>query len=923
MPNFLALLAPIIFGAAVAAAQSASSSTVVCVAGQCLQGFTNTTIGATLSAKDASTSVLLLPGTYTSTTNPALLHSLLTASSASLSPATGFNVSNSVSLPLNVALSSGLAVYPSANYSGSASFSGLPSAPAGNSSSSTPLSAGSLALASNIWVAVSTSSSSSDRVILWDSIPDVAQLPAGSGSSLSLLDLQSSSCSPPCSGNGVCSASGTCTCPTGFTGSSCESCADGFFGSECQACPAGCTDCDDGMSGTGRCLSVTVSNPPSSCNCLNGECQSDGSCTCIAGWTTATNGTACGKCASGFFLTDAGDCEVCALGCTDCADSSGTCITCSSGFTQNANDRTQCVATAASTSTGTVCPDGSFSNGTACQPCAATCQTCNGPTSNDCIICGTGNYKLNGSCVSTDSNGVCEGTTGMVADNNKHECNTCPAKCTGCKIPNFTVASTIDQAQCTGCLPGFVLSNGKCVESCPSATFLSPTDNLTCTACDSSCSTCAGSSTFCLTCANNQLASEGSCVASCPSNTFSSSGKCIPCHPDCATCSGAGFNQCSSCPSNRPVLTNGRCLPTCSKNQFFDKTSSTCQSCDSSCSSCSGSGPSNCLACSSSSQVLRGGTCASASCSGNSTVVPGLGICLSDLVMVPVVTASGTTSAVPLPTITGINTPITTKSSLRPLAWWEILLMALGCAFIFVVILMLWRRRARQKRAQQTAQFATARGIKPPSWRRRMLWRLFGRGQQPIQLTVTAPDDAEAIKLMKIRNAEEARHHHEMEKLQLYGAYEYSTRSSPSRAPSALPSLHDDRHFDHRRDSSWSGSGQGLNRLSSSDGSIYSQITGMPRKGPEPRQPVKDRDGAGRLMPPTSRFSMSTKSSNGRPPSETQDTVAVAPLIDLDQEDRRSSAERYATDMRAQKHLVSANTGGSSSSLGSRNPFRR
>ena len=57
----------------------------------------------------------------------------------------------------------------------------------------------------------------------------------------------------------------------------------------------------------------------------------------------------------------------------------------------------------------------------------------------------------------------------------------CGAKCTSCKIPNFNVASTVAQLQCTGCLPGFFLSQGKCVESCPSGTFVSSQDNLTCT----------------------------------------------------------------------------------------------------------------------------------------------------------------------------------------------------------------------------------------------------------------------------------------------------------------------------------------------------------------------------------------------------------------------------------------------------------
>ena len=171
---------------------------------------------------------------------------------------------------------------------------------------------------------------------------------------------------------------------------------------------------------------------------------------------------------------------MCQLGCSQCADSTGDCISCKTGFTQNANDRTKCVAPQSVTSGGTICPDGSFSSGTSCTPCSPLCQTCTGSTSNDCIICGAGKYTLNGTCVQTDGNGVCQGSN-LIADNNKHECDSCPSKCTSCQIPNFNVASTIDQVQCTGCLPGFVLSQGKCVESCPTGTFLNPKDNLTCT----------------------------------------------------------------------------------------------------------------------------------------------------------------------------------------------------------------------------------------------------------------------------------------------------------------------------------------------------------------------------------------------------------------------------------------------------------
>lgn len=301
-----------------------SSFSVVCIAGQCFQGSSNTTsmclssicsnghrihypffiVGATLSAPGAPTSIHLLPGQYTSTTNPQLLHNLLTSSSATLSGSPGFQSASLSSLPINLQLEPGVAVYSQRLYSGQAAFSQLPSAPLTNTS--TPLAANAIALASNVWIAVTSSSS---RVILWESVPDVTQLPSSASGSLSLVDIQSSSCSPPCSGAGVCSASGSCTCPTGFTGTSCESCADGFFGPTCQACPQGCTNCDQGLSGTGRCLSPIIETPPSKCNCLNGQCGANGQCTCNPGWTTSNNGTACAKCAAGFFLTSTGDCQ--------------------------------------------------------------------------------------------------------------------------------------------------------------------------------------------------------------------------------------------------------------------------------------------------------------------------------------------------------------------------------------------------------------------------------------------------------------------------------------------------------------------------------------------------------------------------------------------------------------------------------------
>lgn len=303
--------------------------------------------------------------------------------------------------------------------------------------------------------------------------------------------------------------------------------------------------------------------------------------------------------------------------------------------------------------------------------------------------------------------------------------------------------------------------------------------------------------------------------------------------------------------------------------------------------------------------MLRAGRCTDAQCDSGSSVLAGLGVCLSDLVVVPKPVASGTSTAAPLPTVSGIDTPTapstSTDSGGRKLAWWEILLMALGCAFIFLAFLLCWRRRARKQRVQRTQLFATAKALDPKlSWRQRLFGRFFraapaAAATGPVRLAAEQ-DESEAIKLMRIRNAEEARHNIEMEKLQLYGSYEYSWKAA-SRAPSPLPSV--------RGDDSPRPRARELERETLSDretlsrGSIYSQVTGLPRRTPEPRQPVRTGDLLG-LEPLSSRFSDTTRGSSLR----------NAP----------SAAEAYASDVRQNRLLEPASTGGSLNSL---NPFRR
>jgi hypothetical protein len=361
----------------------------------------------------------------------------------------------------------------------------------------------------NTWAAMN---SSNDRVVVWVSVPDVSQLPINITQGFTVTEIQSTECSPPCSGSGVCSFdTGSCLCPPGFNGTLCETCASGFFGPTCQPCPLDCAACDQGISGTGLCLTPVV-NASSACT--------EGQCTCPPGYALGENGTSCTQCAPGFFSASTGSCQgkrfsmsffslpltiftVCKLGCTQCAPTTGNCIACMEGFTLDPSDQTKCDALATPTSGGQLCGPGAYGVSTQsnCSACSPSCQTCNGPSSNDCLKCASNKAMFNHSCVTTNADGICEGSNGLIANNDKNECESeklsfyqpdravnslislgCGAvtpNCASCKIPNYNVASTIKDAQCTGCLPGHFLVNGTCSRTCPAGSFLLQNNNST------------------------------------------------------------------------------------------------------------------------------------------------------------------------------------------------------------------------------------------------------------------------------------------------------------------------------------------------------------------------------------------------------------------------------------------------------------
>ncbi|KAG8678297.1 hypothetical protein FRC08_017908, partial [Ceratobasidium sp. 394] len=218
-------------------------------------------VGATFS------SVILLPGTYSSSSPAASI--LPSLDSITPTAESGITVSpEALSYPITISLPTGALAYPSTYYAGGATPVAL------SSNLTSPRLPGSLAIPPNM-AATFRSASSPVSLVLFASTPDTAQLPA-LAADLTFSAVQATSCVPACASGGACTTNGTCACAPGFAGSQCEQCAPGHFGPSCEQCADSC--CDDGMTGTGKCLGARSKSSVETCACEKGTCGSDGSC---------------------------------------------------------------------------------------------------------------------------------------------------------------------------------------------------------------------------------------------------------------------------------------------------------------------------------------------------------------------------------------------------------------------------------------------------------------------------------------------------------------------------------------------------------------------------------------------------------------------------------------------------------------------
>ena len=373
-------------------------------------------------------------------------------------------------------------------------------------------------------------------------------------------------------------------------------CGDGLYAARdgsCSACDPSCQTCSDNRSCT---------TCPSSARFA---LASGPSVTCVA---TCPAGTYVGTLASG-----APACEPCHASCRSCSGArANECTDCE----QHSCATSACPPTKRPILDGgyclSACPDSKYHDTFRCLDCDASCATCLGPRSRDCLTCALGARRSGALCLRD-----CQ--AGSFYDDALADCSSCDPMCANC---NGTASA------CTSCnrlyfgasyQDAVVLHGSVCLTACPVGTFA--TAGRTCEPCHPTCAACVSgsSATDCSACAGDlQPYKHGSqCVASCPAGFVPSGNECVACHASCASCSAPGeATACTAChptAAARYLQQNASaavsaCVSTCTlAATYADDAANACLPCNTTCSTCMG--PSACTKCANASQTLDGGAC--------------------------------------------------------------------------------------------------------------------------------------------------------------------------------------------------------------------------------------------------------------------------------------------------------------------------
>jgi len=401
--------------------------------------------------------------------------------------------------------------------------------------------------------------------------------------------------------SGMVLQSNQCKCLTGFYMTTsplgCQACD-----SMCLGCsgpgPNSCTSCKNNLVlaiNECKCPSNTFYNPATSsclpCDPLCSSCTGPNSNECTGCKNNIVlSGTLCG-CPIGAFLdTNIYTCKSCDSTCIECdgpADDDCTACDTSSGLSLLGG---YCICSGSCS-----CAAGSYYDSIllTCKPCNPTCETCDGPSSTECLSCRVDYSWTPNYCQC--SSAPCSCPSGTYFEPGTSTCEPCYQTCAECSGPS--------SSDCTLCKNNLVDSSGSCV--CPGHTYQDT--SLFCFACDPTCDTCSGPlPTDCDICKPSLVPIGALCQ--CPSATYfdTVAGGCSPCEGSCSTCSGPDQSQCLSCSSTK-TLDMGYCIDICTPSQYRE-TDKSCQLCDPSCATCYTEGPDQCSSCTPP-KTLTSGTC--------------------------------------------------------------------------------------------------------------------------------------------------------------------------------------------------------------------------------------------------------------------------------------------------------------------------
>ncbi|KAH7643737.1 furin-like protein [Dermatophagoides farinae] len=242
---------------------------------------------------------------------------------------------------------------------------------------------------------------------------------------------------------------------------------------------------------------------------------------------------------------DIGQCIPCNNACDSCfGPSSDNCLSCTNGyfFDYHCLDR---------------CPDGYYEDIELkeCLPCSTNCLTCS-QSPDICITCKSSDYKLNekNRCLLDEEYSI---------SSNQLLCHDSCEKCNG--------SSSND---CLTCKDGLKFFKGSCIDfDCPEGYYNKQKErSISCESCHYSCETCNGPSHFeCKSCFKNSTLVNGTCYLCLEGHFMNQMKKCELCHSSCSTCSGPLASDCITCKSGL-FMDNMRCVPCCQNmlNEFTE-----------------------------------------------------------------------------------------------------------------------------------------------------------------------------------------------------------------------------------------------------------------------------------------------------------------------------------------------------------------